>query len=122
MKRILSVMLLMSVALSVSMGATKPKVDLTKQEVKVLIATAKTPEDHLKLAQYYDQRAELYLAESKDHEELAEAYRKNPMAGSKFFPMTAKHCEETAKSFRKNAAKMKELAAAHRTMAEKAAK
>jgi hypothetical protein len=124
MKRIFSVLSLLALAFSVSafsvsMSAATPKVDLSKKQVKVLTATAKTPEDHLKLAQYYDQRAELLLAKSKEHEEMAEASRKNPMSGGKFFPMSVGHCESTAKSYRQDAQKMKEVADEHRAMAAK---
>jgi len=122
MKRISRFLFLLTLAFAISMNAAQPKVNLTKKEVKVLIETAKTPEDHLKLAQYYDQRAEDLLAESKEHEDMAAAYRKNRMAGSKFFPMSVQHCESFAKSNREGAQKMKEMAAEHRAMAEKAGK
>ena len=120
MKRILSVVVLTTIAAGLSLGAAQPKVDLTKKEVKILTATAKTPAEHLKLAQYYDQRANAYLAESKKHEEMAEASRKNRMAGSKFFHMSVQHCESLASSYRENAQKMKGIADDHRAMADKA--
>jgi len=103
-----------------SMSAANPKVDLTKRQVGVLTSTAKTPDDHLKLAQYYDQRAEVMLAKSKEHEDMAATNRNNHMAGSKLYPMTVAHCESSAKSYRQDAQKMKEIAAEHRGMAEKA--
>ena len=120
MKRIVNVVFLAVVAFSMSMSAANPKVDLTKRQVKVLTVTAKTPEDHLKLAQYYDQRAEVMLAKSSEHEKMAEATRENRMAGSKLYPMTVAHCESSAKSYRQDAEKMKVIAAEHRAMAEKA--
>jgi hypothetical protein len=120
MKRIISIVFLAAMAFSISMSAAKPTVDLTKKEVKNLIVTAKTPDDHLKLAHYYNQRAEVLLVKSKEHEEMAEASRNNRMAGSKFFPMTVGHCESSAKSYRQDAEKLKVIAAEHRAMAEKA--
>ena len=99
------------------------KANLTNKQVKALIAAAKTPEDHAALARYYDQKADTLLAESKDHEEMAAAYRKNPMnSGSKFITNTVGHCEYFAKSDREKAEKMKEMAAEHRAMAEAAGK
>jgi hypothetical protein len=120
MRQIINVVFLATMAFSVSMSAANPTVDLTKKEVKVLIVTAKTPNDHLKLAHYYQQRADVLVAKASEHEKMAEATRENRMAGSKFFPMTAGHCQSSAKSYRKEADKMKAMAAEHRAMAEKA--
>jgi hypothetical protein len=62
------------------------------------------------------------LAEAKEHEEMAEMYRRNP------HPLTSKnpaaigeqHCRNIAKSYRQAAAKMQALAAMHEDMAKKA--
>src|SRR5438045_3023178 len=117
MQRILSVLFLLTLALGVSMNAAEPKGNLTSKQVKALIAAAKTPEDHLQLARYYDQKAESLLAEAKDHDDMAAAYRKNPMnSGSKFVTSTVGHCESFAKSDREKAEQMKEMAAEHRAM------
>jgi plasmid maintenance system antidote protein VapI len=103
--------------------ATEPKVNLTKKQVMALIEAAKTPEDHLKLARYYDQQAAQLLAQSKEHHEMAEAYRRNGITnGSKFAASTVGHCEYFAKSDRDASEKMKELAASHREMAANAGK
>ena len=64
-------------------AAGKPS--LSKKEVKALIASAKTKEDHLKLADYYKGEAARLEAEATDHDEMAEMYRKNPT------PLAVKH-------------------------------
>ncbi len=104
--------------------AAEPK-HLSKKQVKTLIATAKSPADHMQLARYFKAEADRLEAEAKEHDELAEVYRKsmtsqasaikNPMA-----PNTAGHCEYFAKSVREAAKSARELAAAHEQMAKDA--
>jgi hypothetical protein len=92
---------------------------LSKKEVKALIASAKTKEDHLKLADYYKAETVRLEAEAKDHDEMAEMYKKNPT------PMAVKHpeaigeghCHEMARRYREAAAKAQELAAMHAQLA-----
>jgi hypothetical protein len=98
---------------------------LTSKEVKTLVATAKTPADHMKLAKYYEGEAAKLEAESKMHEELAQIYRKNPNAMGMKTPMnptSAEHCEYFAKATREAAKAAKDLAAAHEQMAKAATK
>ncbi|MGD0775936.1 MAG: hypothetical protein ABSC05_24225 [Candidatus Solibacter sp.] len=107
------------------MNAADSKVRLTKKEVKTLVATAKTPEDHMKLARYFNQEADQLEAEAKEHDELAQEYRKNPNPMASKLPMsgrTAEHCAYFAKSTREAAKAARELAAAHEQMAKDAAK
>lgn len=95
---------------------------LSKNELKALIASAKTKDDHQKLADYYKAETERLEAEAKDHDEMAEAYKKNPN------PMAVKHpegfgeghCHEMARRFREAAAQSQELAAMHEDMAKAA--
>ena len=103
-------------------AAGKPS--LSKKEVKALIASAKTKEEHLKLADYYKGEAARLEAEATDHDEMAEMYRKNPT------PLAVKHpeaigegnCKEIARRFRESATKTQELAAMHEEMAKAAAR
>jgi hypothetical protein len=95
---------------------------LTKKELKALIASAKTRDDHQKLADYYKAQTERSQAEAKDHDEMAAAYQKNPS------PMAVKHpeafgeghCHEMARRFREAAAQAQELAAMHEDIAKAA--
>lgn len=96
---------------------------LTKKEVKALVANAKTPEDHMKLAKHFQQQADRLEAEAKEHDELAQEYRKNPSAMAMKMPMSgrsAEHCEYFARSAREAAKAARELAASHEQMAKEA--
>lgn len=91
---------------------------LTKKELKALIASAKTKEDHQKLSDYYKTETERLQAEAKDHDEMAEAYKKNPNPLAVKHPeaIGESHCREMARRFREAAAKAQELAAMHEDM------
>jgi hypothetical protein len=98
---------------------------LTRKEVKALVA--KTPGEHMKLVQYFNQKADRLEAESTEHEELAEQYRNDPtsQAIATKHPMsgrTAAHCEYFAKSTREAAKAARALAAAHEQMAKDVSK
>ncbi|MEO8099432.1 MAG: hypothetical protein ABI811_17150 [Acidobacteriota bacterium] len=96
---------------------------LPKAELKKLIASAGTPQDHEKLAKHYDAKATQYEADAKEHEELAAEYtasgnvhaQKHPMMG-----LTAEHCKTFAASSRKAAVDARQVAADHRAMAKPA--
>lgn len=100
-------------------SASKPKAEkLSKQQLLSLVATAKTPAEHRRIAKYYETQANNYLAQAKEHQELAEAYKKNPIfSSSKYATGTIDHCDYFVKSFQEDAAKMRELAEMHKQMA-----
>ncbi len=110
---------------SVSTAQAAESKHLSKKQVKTLVATAKSPADHLQLARYYSAEADRLEVEAKEHDELAEVYRKsatsqaaamkNPMA-----PNSAGHCEYFAKAVREAAKSARDLAAAHEQMAKDA--
>jgi hypothetical protein len=108
------------VLLAAGYTAASQRPSLSKKEVKALIASAKTKEDHLKLAEYYKSEVVRLQAEAEDHDEMAEMYRKNPT------PMAVKHpeaigeghCKEIARRFRESASKTQELATTHEEMAK----
>ncbi len=91
---------------------------LTTKEAKELIATAKTPKDHLKLALYFNQQADKYEADAKDHDEMIEAYRNSQLGR---LQASIEHCKFLAKSNRESAAAFREMAAEHERMAREAA-
>ena len=51
---------------------------LSKSELKNLIANTKTAADHERLAAHFDAKAAQLEADAKDHDELAEDYKRNP--------------------------------------------
>jgi hypothetical protein len=97
---------------------------LTKQELKSLIATAKTAGDHERLAQHFDARATELEAESIVHRDLAAQYRANPTMHENKHRMsaeTAGHCEYFAEELKKASQRARQMAAEHRKMARQAA-
>jgi hypothetical protein len=92
---------------------------LGKQELLSLIATAKTPAEHSRLAAYYNAEAQDYLAQSKEHEQMVEAYKKNPAFNTaKSTPGPINHCLYLAQHLKESAVKMQELAKEHDQMAK----
>lgn len=101
----------------------------TKKQVKALIASAKTSEDHTRLARYFNQEADRLAADAKGHAELADVYRQSPnrteggkQSGTGSIFRTAEHCDSAAKSLRQAAQDLQELAAWHEQMAKDVAK
>ena len=98
---------------------------MTAKEARTLVATAKTAKEHLKLAQYFNQQGDRYEAEARDHDEMIEAYRKNPTTRAEKTPGgvgTIEHCQFFAKSDREMAKASREMAATHEEMAKEAGK
>jgi hypothetical protein len=96
---------------------------ITAKEVKALIATAKTAKEHQRIALYFNQQADQFEVDAKDHDEMMEAYRKNPTTRAEKTPGgvgTIEHCEFLAKSDREMAKASREMAATHEEMAKEA--
>lgn len=105
--------------------AAEPMGEMKSKEVKALVASAKTPADHMKLARHYHAMAAKHEAEAKEHEALAAEYTGNPQMSSTKHPMgpkTAEHCKYFAEHCRKAAQEMHALAATHEEMAKNSAK
>jgi hypothetical protein len=122
----------LSTALAVLLGvgglsvahATEPaQPALTKKDLKAAITNAKAPQDHQRIAAYYNKEADRMLADAKEHEELAVVYSKAPNPHATKHPMsglTAEHCKYFADAARKAAQESKELAKLHNDMAKQA--
>jgi hypothetical protein len=98
---------------------------LGKQELKTLIANAKTAQDHERLAQHFTAKAEELEADAKEHKELAAQYKANPTMHESKHPMsgqTAGHCQYFADDLQKAAQRARQIAADHRAMAKQAPK
>lgn len=94
---------------------------LGKAELKKLVATASTPQDHEKIAKHFDAKAAQYETDAKDHEELAAEYAASPTGHDQKHPMsglTAEHCRYFAKEARRAAEEARKIAADHRQMAK----
>ena len=86
---------------------------LTTKEVKALIVSAKTAEDHHKLACYFRSEARAEAAKAKYHEEISKLY------SNEKHDMVA-HCKEYSDEARKAADSDNQLADEHELMAEQA--
>jgi hypothetical protein len=106
-----------------SLGQIPAKEHLSKHQLNTLIAAAKTPAEHQRIAQFYQSQAQDYLAQSKEHAREAEQSRNNPMRNNnKAVFSTVNHCEHYAQKFSDLAAKSQELAKQHEQMVADAGK
>lgn len=85
-----------------------------EEDIIVLIETAETPEDHIKIAEYYEVQAAQMEKMSKMHETMGETYakRSKPMSGM------ADHCSKLSDKNSESAEAYKSMAKHHRGMAE----
>jgi hypothetical protein len=129
MKRTLSIFSILSLAFVMSVAAfgqiasaQEPKPEhLGKRQLNTLIATAKTPAEHRRIAQYYKAKAQDYLAQSKEHEAMVAAYKANSsLSTNKNRASTISHREYFVQTFKDLAAKSQELAQLHDQMANDA--
>jgi hypothetical protein len=108
--------------------AAENKSALSKKELQVLIANAKTPTEHQKIAAYYRDQAQRLTASAKEHAEMAEVYAKNPVSAaleSKHgvsFGQGASHCRRWAQLDEEQAKEAEALAALHNEIAKSAEK
>ncbi|MFL6446114.1 MAG: hypothetical protein ACJ746_00175 [Bryobacteraceae bacterium] len=115
------VVALMLIFTSAAVGATDKQ--LSKSELKHLIATAKEPADHERIAEYFDAEARKYEAEARDHAELAPYYKEHTSSQPTKYPgsmQTFQHCDSLSKSLMKAAEDAHALAAEHRALAKQA--
>ena len=123
-KRLVS-SLALAATLVISIGQSAAAVgtdgELNKEEVRALVANAKTPADHMKLAAHYTALAVKHESEAQEHEALAAEYSRSPQLGAAKHPMgpnSAEHCRFFAEHCRKAAKEMRAMAAEHEEMAK----
>lgn len=118
--KLMQVVAVMVLSLSVAAPAAAAQT-LSKAELKKLIATASTPQDHERIAKHFDAKAAQLDQEAAEHEALAAEYTRNPTGHQLKHPMsgqTAEHCKLFAAKFREAAKEARQLAADHREMAK----
>ncbi len=93
---------------------------LSRRELKELIATAKTPADHEKLAAYYRNEAESLKTKQLEHEEELQEYYKHSSGSSSKYPTMGDHCRALADSYAMAAQKALAMADMHDQMAKEA--
>jgi len=114
------VMTFAAVAQSPSTPQPKPE-HLSKKQLSALIATAKTPAEHERIAKFYESSAQDYRVEAQEHEAMIAAYKANSsLSTNKNQASTINHCEYFVTTFKDKAAKSQELAQLHEQMAKDA--
>ncbi len=111
----------LAVVMTVSAAAATPVAQdkLSQSQLSSLIATAKTPADHQRVADYYTAQAQSDLAQVSQHEAMIAAYKVNPSSKHQASEIT--HCQNLATSLKADAEKSLQLAGTHRQMANEAA-
>jgi hypothetical protein len=102
-----------------SPSARASESSLSKKELNTLIANAKTPQDHERLAAYY--RSQEHVAEEKqaEHEEMLRRYHENPLS-HRFTktPSPDDHCRALIRIFGDEARQNAALAEYHEKVAK----
>lgn len=97
--------------------------NLTKKELHYLIANAKTPQEHEKLAGYYRAQAAGAKAMVAEHEKMALEYEKNPASHMRMkSPEPLDYCRTLVRIYGDEAKEYTALADYHEKMAKQAAK
>ena len=94
-------------------GAGAPAV-MSDAQLRQLIASARTPTEHGKLAEYFTSLVTTYTQDADSHAAMAAAYRGNPRGG---MVSAADHCDRLVKQGRAAATEAKALAADHQATA-----
>lgn len=82
--------------------------------VPMLIETATTPEDHIKIAEFYEMQAAKMEEKAAKHSAMATAYKTR----SKPWLSMVRHCESLVTESKVQADEYSKMAAEHRKMAE----
>ena len=127
MKRTFAVLSVLSLAFVMTTAAfgqtpstSQPKPEhLSKQQLNTLIATAKTPAEHERIAKFYESSAQDYRAQAQEHEAMIAAYKANSsLSTNKNQASTISHCEYFVKTLKDLAVKSDELSQLHEEMAK----
>lgn len=115
MKRTTSlVMALIATLMSFSFIIGIPGNASEEEEIKKLIETATTPEDHIKIAEYYEKQAVKMEKRARSHASMADSYKNR----GKPLPGPAKHCTNLSEKYKQAAKEYRAMAMEHRKMAE----
>ena len=93
---------------------------LPAKQVQELIATAKTPADHMKLGKHFAAEAARYTADANRHAAMAAGYRGANQRGN--LEAAASHCDRLAQQIRDAATAAREMGKYHEGLAAETAK
>ena len=85
-----------------------------EEDINVLIETANTPEEHMKIAEYYEKQAAKMAQMAQSHKSMGAAYKNR----SKPWPSMVKNCERLTQEYTEAANEYKSLAQEHEKMAQ----
>jgi hypothetical protein len=97
--------------------ATQSSQAISKQQLASMIENARTPAEHLRIADYYRIQSQSFLTESEKHVEMGADYTRNPVKGVRGM---VDHCASLAQSHKTKSRKEAELAEQHEQMARAA--
>jgi hypothetical protein len=117
--RIVSILLAIMVAVLLAQAAVRQD-NLTRKELRALIASAKTPADHERIAAYYRAEAQHLAAKHREHEEDLAEYYKNPSRYPSKYPTMGDHCRSLASYYKMAAERASTLADMHEKVAQEA--
>jgi hypothetical protein len=109
------------VMVAIAPGADPPSSSgepLTAKEVRRAEKEARTADDHLRLASYYEYQARLKQAELTEQEQLVDYWGKTSMATRTKIPNPYWNAQALARLYREQLMKLTKLAAKHRKTAE----
>lgn len=116
---VLSLASVMTVAAFAQSPSTAKPEQLNKQQLNTLIATAKTPAEHQRIAGYYEAQAQDLRDQAQEHVSMIAAYKANSsLSNEKNKTSTIGHCEYFVKTLNDEAVKSHELAQLHEKMAK----
>jgi len=95
---------------------SKPSI-LSTKELKQLITSAKTSEDHFRIAAYYEEEAKRLQGKKTEHVDMADEYDKNPQRYPSKLSL-GEHCRNLAGYYGLAAQKALEIAGVHKQMAQ----
>jgi hypothetical protein len=100
-------------------ATAQPKPELlNKQQLNTLIATAKTPAEHERIADFYAAKAQDYRGQAHEHESMVAAYKANSsLSTDKNQASTIGHCEYFVTTLKALADNSQELSQLHKQMA-----
>lgn len=93
--------------------------NISKQEFKLLLKTAKTPAEHRRVAEYYRREAQRLMTESKFHQKMIDEAQGRPLPFESKHPgaVGVSHCQYWAQLDSKLAQDAEDQSAVHEQMA-----
>jgi hypothetical protein len=85
-----------------------------EEEILILIEKAQTPEDHMKIAEYYEKEAAKMEELAEEHKSMGESYKNR----SKPWLSMVSNCEKLSQEYSDAANEYKSMAQEHEKMAQ----